>query len=147
MPALLGGDIRCPIARSLEVLGDRWSLMIVRDALLGRTRFSEFRESLGVPRDILTSRLATLVDGGVFDRVSYRADGERSRDEYVLSDAGRELMTVLGALGEWGDRHRPIEQRTLIHFVEETTGANVEPRFVTADGRVLEPAQVVATTR
>lgn len=141
MPSLLGGDIRCPIARSLEVLGDRWTLMIVRDALLGATRFSQFRDSLGIPRDVLTARLQTLVEGGVLERSAYRAEGGRTREEYLLTDAGRDLAVVVGALGAWGDRHRGIDERTLVSFVDPT-GEPVEVHFTDAGGRVLPTAEV-----
>ena len=142
MPRILGGDIRCPIARSLDVLGDRWTLMIVRDAMAGKTRFSEFRESLGIPRDVLTARLETLVDGGALERRSYRADGSRAREEYVLTTAGRELIVVLGALGQWADRNRPAPERSLISFVDDA-GDPVGVRLATAGGRVLTPDEVV----
>ena len=143
MPGILGGDIRCPIARSLDVLGDRWTLMIVRDAIAGSIRFSQFHASLGVPRDVLTARLATLVEGGVFEKRAYRAPGERPRDEYVLTDAGQELSIILRALGQWGERNRPIEQKSSLAFVEEATGEPVGVTFATASGRVLDPDAVV----
>ncbi|WP_420368575.1 winged helix-turn-helix transcriptional regulator [Curtobacterium sp. L1-20] len=126
MLGILGGDERCPIARSLDVLGEKWTLMIVRDALAGSTRFSQFRESLGVPREVLTARLASLVEGGVFARTSYKPDGGRVRDEYVLTDAGRDLSLVLLALGGWADRHRPSELTSDLRFVDRETGGAVE---------------------
>ena len=137
------GSARCPIARSLDVIGDRWTLLIVRDALAGRARFSEFRESLGIPRDVLTSRLETLVSGGVLESRSYRAQGSRSRDEYVLTDAGRDLIVVLGALGGWGTRHRPHDEKPLVSFTDGS-GTLVEPRFVGAAGP-LSTSEVFAT--
>ncbi len=97
----------CSIARSLEVLGEKWSLLVIREALAGVTRFAEFRAGLGVAPDILTARLGTLVDAGVLERVPYREPGSRQRHEYRLTDAGRELKVVLGALQQWGDTHRP----------------------------------------
>ncbi len=143
MPGILGGDIRCPIARSLDVLGDRWTFMIVRDALAGSTRFGQFHASLGVPRDVLTTRLATLVEGGVFEKRSYRAPGERPRDEYILTDAGHELSIILRALGQWGERNRPIAQKSSLAFVEEATGEPVDVSFTTTSDRVLDLDAVV----
>ena len=143
MPGILGGDIRCPIARSLDVLGDRWTFMIIRDALAGSTRFGEFHASLGVPRDVLTARLATLVEGGGFEKRAYQAPGERPRDEYVLTDAGQELSIILRALGQWGERNRPIPERPTLAFVEEATGEPVTVNFTTASGRVLDRDAVV----
>lgn len=138
---VLGGDPSCPIARSLDVLGERWTLLVLREAFRGRSRFSEFL-ALGVPRDILTARLATLVDAGVLERRPYKAQGARTRDEYVLTDAGRDVAPVLGALGEWGHRHRPIDEPPLVRFVETDTGERASVRFVVGD-RVLEQRDVV----
>lgn len=126
MLGILGGDERCPIARSLDVLGEKWTLMIVRDALAGSTRFSQFQQSLGIPREVLTARLGSLVEGGVLERTSYKPDGGRAREEYVLTAAGRDLSLVLLALGGWADRHRPSERTTDLRFVDAETGEPVE---------------------
>ncbi|GAA3552955.1 helix-turn-helix domain-containing protein [Microlunatus spumicola] len=119
MLGILGGDERCPIARGLDVLGEKWTLMVVRDALLGSTRFSQFQQSLGIPREVLTARLASLVEGGVLERSSYKPEGGRARDEYRLTEAGRDLAVVLLALGGWADRHRPSELRSDLAFVDD----------------------------
>jgi DNA-binding HxlR family transcriptional regulator len=97
----------CSIARSLEVLGEKWTLLVIREAHAGVTRFADFRDGLGIAPDILTSRLGTLVDAGVLERVPYQEPGSRQRHEYHLTAAGRELKVVLGALQQWGDTHRP----------------------------------------
>ena len=126
------GSLRCPIARTLDVLGDRWTLLIVRDAIAGSTKFTQFRESLGMPRDVLAARLETLVAGGVLERRPVAREGERARDEYFVTDAGRELMVVLGALGDWGMRNRPWDEPPLVTFTD-AAGAPVAPRFVAGD--------------
>lgn len=131
MLGILGGDERCPIARSLDVLGEKWTLMIVRDAVGGSTRFSQFQQSLGIPREVLTARLASLVDGGVLERTTYKPEGARAREEYVLTDAGRDLSLVLLALGGWADRHRPSERASDLRFVDAETGELVEAVAVT----------------
>lgn len=97
----------CSIARCLDVIGERWSLLVVREAFVGRTRFAEFRAALGVAPDVLTARLARLVEGGVLERRPYQEPGSRVRYEYHLTPAGWELRLVLGALQQWGDDHRP----------------------------------------
>ncbi|WIE78260.1 helix-turn-helix domain-containing protein [Curtobacterium sp. MCSS17_016] len=150
MLGILGGDERCPIARSLDVLGEKWTLMIVRDAVDGSTRFSQFQQSLGIPREVLTARLASLVDGGVLERTTYKPEGARAREEYVLTDAGRDLSLVLLALGGWADRHRPSERASDLRFVDAETGEAVEAAAVTVDAQeriptarlraVMEPA-------
>lgn len=100
-------DTTCSIARSLGVLGERWTMLILRDALLGSTRFAEFQRSLGIAPDVLTDRLNTLVDHGVMTRVPYQEPSARSRFEYHLTPAGRELQLVLTALQQWGDTYLP----------------------------------------
>lgn len=100
-------DTTCSIARSLGVLGERWTMLILRDALLGSTRFAEFQRSLGIAPDVLTDRLNTLVEYGVMTRVPYQEPSARSRFEYHLTPAGRELQLVLTALQQWGDEHLP----------------------------------------
>jgi DNA-binding HxlR family transcriptional regulator len=96
-------DQVCSIARSLEVLGERWTLLIVRDALLGIRRFDDFQHSLGVARNVLTDRLGRLVEAGILERVPYQ---ERPlRHEYRLSPMGRELVVPVIGLMHWGDRH------------------------------------------
>jgi DNA-binding HxlR family transcriptional regulator len=131
MLGILGGDERCPIARSLDVLGEKWTLMIVRDALAGSTRFSQFQQNLGIPREVLTARLGSLVEGGVLERTSYKPDGGRAREEYVLTAAGRDLSLVLLALGGWADRHRPSERTSDLRFVDAETGDPVEAAALT----------------
>lgn len=139
MLGILGGDERCPIARSLDVLGEKWTLMIVRDAVGGSTRFSQFQQGLGIPREVLTARLASLVDGGVLERTTYKPEGARAREEYVLTDAGRDLSLVLLALGGWADRHRPSERASDLRFVDAETGEAVEAAAVTVDAQERVP--------
>src|ERR1041384_7055333 len=97
----------CSIARSLEVLGERWTFLVVREAMSGTTRFADFRATLGVAPDILTNRLNTLVEAGGLGRGASQEEGKRVRHEYHLTEAGAELQVVLGALQQWGDEHRP----------------------------------------
>ncbi|MCE7004129.1 helix-turn-helix transcriptional regulator [Kibdelosporangium philippinense] len=95
----------CSIARTLEVVGERWSLLIVRDALQGKRRFDEFQQSLGVARNILSDRLNKLVADGILDRVEYQQ--HPARYEYVLTERGRDLRPVLITMLNWGDHHAP----------------------------------------
>jgi DNA-binding HxlR family transcriptional regulator len=100
-------DSRCSIARTLGVLGERWTFLILREAFLGVTRFAEFRVRLGIAPDVLSDRLSTLTDYGVLRREPYQEPGERSRYAYQLTEAGQELQVILGALQQWGDDHLP----------------------------------------
>src|SRR5271154_6819522 len=100
-------DSTCSIERSLGVLGERWTFLILREAFLGVTRFAEFRDRLGVAPDVLTDRLTTLVEYGVLEREPYQEPGARSGFASLLPPAGRELQVVLAALQRWGDKHVP----------------------------------------
>ncbi len=96
-------DQPCPIARSLSLLGDAWSLLILRDAHAGLTRFEDFRKSLGIAPTMLTGRLSSLTEGGLLQKRRY---SERPpRDEYVLTEAGRDFLPALFAIGAWGRKH------------------------------------------
>jgi DNA-binding HxlR family transcriptional regulator len=95
----------CSIARSLEVVGERWTLLILRDAVVGIERFEEFQDSLGIATNVLTNRLKLLCDEGVLERVP---DEQRpGRPKYVLTPKGAELAPALLVLMKWGDRHYP----------------------------------------
>ena len=98
-------DSLCPVARTVARVGDAWSLMILRDAFLGRTRFDAFRQSLGVAPNILTDRLGRLVEAGLLERRRY---SERPpRDDYVLTEMGRDFQPVVEAMKAFGDRRLP----------------------------------------
>jgi DNA-binding HxlR family transcriptional regulator len=100
-------DETCSISRSLEIVGERWTMLILRDALLGLSAFEEFRESLGIATNVLTARLKLLCGEGLLVRVH---DGEASqRSHYLLTEKGREMGPVLFALMKWGDRHYPTQ--------------------------------------
>ncbi|WP_165362679.1 MULTISPECIES: winged helix-turn-helix transcriptional regulator [Promicromonospora] len=135
-------NARCSVARSLEILGEKWALLIVREAFFGVTRFADFRAHLGVAPDVLTARLEKLVDGGVLERRPYRDQGQRQRDEYVLTEAGAALKTVLAAFVAWGDVHRPSGFGPSVVYVEETTEKPVRVAFLSDDGQELAPEQV-----
>jgi DNA-binding HxlR family transcriptional regulator len=120
----------CSIARSLEVVGDRWTLLIVRDLVLGLSRFDEFLGSLGVASNVLTDRLNRLVDEGIVERVRYRERPERF--EYRLTEKGRELGLVLLALMQWGDRH--ISEKPPRIARRRSDRSRVSVALVAADG-------------
>jgi DNA-binding HxlR family transcriptional regulator len=133
---------RCPIARSLEVLGEKWSLLIIRDVFQGKHRFAEIRDDLGVASDVLTARLATLVASGILERRAYREAGSRERYSYHLTPAGRDLEIVLAALAQWGEAHRPGAFGPVTLYRHAETAEPVAVAFVDTDGAPLDPAQV-----
>jgi DNA-binding HxlR family transcriptional regulator len=134
----------CPIARSLERVGEWWSILILRDAFKGVSRFDQFQKSLGIAPNMLTRRLNTLVDSGLLERRLYSE--KPPRHEYVLTDRGRDFRPVLWALVAWGNKHFPPEGRT-VAVVDAATGEQVEPVLVDGrSGRVLRgPEFKVAT--
>ena len=97
---------RCSVARTAAVLGDGWTVLVLRDLFHGIRRFDELAAHLGVARNVLTRRLAGLTAAGVVRRVPYREPGARTRHEYRLTAAGRDLLPVVLAMAAWGDRHR-----------------------------------------
>jgi DNA-binding HxlR family transcriptional regulator len=107
----------CSAARALEVLGDRWTMLVLREIFNGVRRFDDISQHIGVARDVLTRRLNALIDEGVVVRSPYQEPGSRTRYEYRLTPAGRDLRPVLLALMAWGDAHRAVEgvPMTVIH--------------------------------
>lgn len=136
-------DERCPVARATSVLGDRWTLLIVRDALLGVSRFEDFQARLGIARRVLSERLQMLVERGVLRKLRY---SERPpRDEYRLTAAGRELLPVILTLSRWADRHMPHQGGTLLAYRHLGCGEIVEPGVACpACGEALDTGNVRA---
>ena len=131
-------DTLCPVARTVDRVGDAWSLMILRDAFHGLTRFDQFQKSLGVAPNILTRRLAKLVEAGMLERRRYNA--RPPRDEYVLTAQGRDFWPVLVAMMAYGNRHFAREG-VASQLVDVQTGAPAEPVLAdAATGRRLDPA-------
>jgi DNA-binding HxlR family transcriptional regulator len=129
------GGMQCPIARSLEKVGEWWSILILRDAFQGLTRFDQFQKSLGIAPNMLTRRLNTLVDTGLLERRLY---SERPpRYEYVLTPKGRDFRQVLWALIAWGNKHFAPEGESVV-IVDAVTGERAEPVLVDKrSGRLL----------
>lgn len=123
-------SLQCSVARSLAVLGERWTILILREALLGTTRFADFQSRLGIGADMLTDRLSTLVDYGVMTKESYREPGQRARPEYLLTPAGRELHVLVAALQQWGDRHLPRPQGPTVKLSARRTNRPVHVAFI-----------------
>jgi len=98
----------CPVARALSVIGDRWTMLIVRDCFLGKSRFEEFQKSLGITRHILSDRLRRLVDLGVLERNAYSQ--KPLRYAYSLTGKGRDFAPALIGLKDWGKKHMPIRK-------------------------------------
>jgi DNA-binding HxlR family transcriptional regulator len=133
------GAETCPVARTLDVVGDRWSMLIVRDAFDGATRFSDFQRRLGMARNILADRLRTLVEHGIL-ALRPAADGSVYQ-EYVLTEKGADLFTVIVALRQFGERHLFAAGEARSELVDMVSGrplAALQPMSV--DGQVVNAA-------
>ena len=117
----------CPIARSLERVGEWWSILILRDAFLGATRFEQFQKKLDIAPNTLTRRLNTLVEAGLLERHQYSQ--RPPRHEYLLTEAGRDFRPVLWALLAWGNKHFAPEGASVV-VVDKETGAVADPMLV-----------------
>ena len=143
MPIAKLRDSSCSVARSLSVLGERWTLLIVREALSGTTRFESFRENLGVAADVLSERLNTLVECGVLRRDAYQEAGRRTQYEYSLTKTGLELHVVVGALQQWGDQNLPRPEGPSVVRQLKTASTPVRVAFVDESGREVAEGDVV----
>jgi DNA-binding HxlR family transcriptional regulator len=129
------GNMQCPAARGLDRVGEWWSILILRDALHGLSRFDEFQESLGIAPNMLTRRLSSLVEGGLLSR--HRYSERPPRYEYRLTDRGRDFRSVFLALLAWGNRHFTPDGKSVL-IADKKTGAVVDPVLVDrATGREL----------
>lgn len=131
------GNMQCPIARSLERVGEWWSILILRDAFQGLTQFDQFQKSLGIAPNMLSRRLATLVESGLLERRRY---SERPpRDEYVLTERGQDFRPVLWALLTWGNKHFAPEGPSVV-VVDAATGQPADPVLVDrVSGKEMSP--------
>jgi DNA-binding HxlR family transcriptional regulator len=120
-------DQPCLIARSLALVGDAWSMLIMRDAHAGLARFDDFRKSLGIAPTMLTARLSSLTEEGLLMKRRY--SDRPPRYEYMLTEAGRDFLPVLFAIGAWGNKHRGGGEVT--RFFDAETGTEIDP--VTVD--------------
>ena len=130
----------CPVARSVDSIGDRWSLLIIRDAFDGVRRFSDFQRSLGMARNILSDRLRKLVEAGVLE-LQMASDGS-SYQEYVLTSKGKRLFPVVVALRQWGEQHLFAKGESHSVLLDKHTGKPVPHMSPQAgDGGVLTAEQ------
>lgn len=136
----------CPVARSLDVIGDWWSLLIIRNAMVGTRRFNAFQKSLGIAKNILAVRLRALVANGILDVVPAPDGGPHQ--EYVLTAKGRGLFPVMVALRQWGQQHLFEGQATKDLLVDRMTGQPVRPlELRAADGRLLHLDDILLRQR
>ena len=136
------------MALAADVIGDRWTLLILREAFYGVSRYDDMRADLGAPRSMLSDRLARMVENGLLARRAYREPGDRERHAYVLTDAGRALALTFVALTQWGERW-VIGRPAPVKLVDRTTGKALRATLVDRDGTEADiaSAKLVKRTR
>jgi DNA-binding HxlR family transcriptional regulator len=137
----------CNLASAIEVVGDRWTLLILRAALYGVRRFDDFQAELKCPRTVLSGRLRSLVDAGLLVKRPYKAPGKRARPEYLLSAMGLSLRPILIGLTQWGDAWLAAGETPPISFTKAGTKSAIRAAFVDADGREVRPDQIRTVIR
>ena len=143
-PALDWSIDTCTISRAMEILGERWTVVVLREVFNGVRRFADMRERTGIPRQVLTNRLASLVESGVLRREPYREPGARVRHEYRLTVKGLDLYPVLTAVKAWGDKYLAEPEGPPLEFAHRGCGAEIHAELHCADGHhVAEHRDVV----
>ncbi|MFV0524133.1 MAG: winged helix-turn-helix transcriptional regulator [Acidimicrobiales bacterium] len=135
--------VPCPVSSTLDLVGDRWSLLIVRDVMNGVRRFDGLTKRLGIGRATLSARLRQLVDDGILETADYLDRRGRTRSEYRLTDRGWALRHVVVALRDWGDAHVIGEGNELLHLVDRTSGRPVRLAFVDDTGSEVDDRDVM----
>jgi DNA-binding HxlR family transcriptional regulator len=131
---------QCSIEKTMSALGTKSAMLIMREAYYGTTRFDDFAHRVGITKAAAAARLSELVDLGLMTRQPYREPGQRTRDEYVLTDAGIDFMPVVWAMFEWGRRHLPGHNRLRLTHVDCGADATVEIRC--AEGHPVPPDEL-----
>jgi DNA-binding HxlR family transcriptional regulator len=132
----------CTLGRAMDVLGEKWTIVVLREVFLGIRRFEDLRVRTGIPRQVLTNRLAALVGHGLLRRSPYQAPGVRARDEYRLTDKGLDLYPALVALLSWGDRYLGDPDGPALVVTHRDCGAAVHVELRCEHGHVLRPREV-----
>lgn len=130
----------CSIGRSLDLLGEKWTFLIVREAWYGVGRFADLERKLGCARNLLADRLRMLVAEGILTTEPYREPGARTRQRYLLTDKGKELLPVLVALREWGDRHLAGPEGPPVHLDHKDCGGRVSLQLRCSEDHLVEGA-------
>jgi DNA-binding HxlR family transcriptional regulator len=136
----------CSIARTLEIVGEKWTLLILRETLYGVTRFADFLNVLDCPRNLLAERLRMLVERGILAVKPYKEPGERARNHYVLTDKGGRLMPVIIGLLDWGDKYLADPAGPAVHVVHRECKHHVRLEMICDDGHRIQSASDLKLT-
>ena len=143
-PALAFSTDNCQVGRALSVFGDRQTMVVIREVFNGVRRFDDMQKHSGVNRQVLSNRLAHLVDEGILRREPYRPEGARVRHEYRLTQKGLDLYPVLTALSEWGTRYAADPEGPAVEMAHRECGARVHAALVCEDGHRIDELREVA---
>lgn len=134
----------CSVQRALDVIGDKWTIQVIREAFHGVRRFDQMRDHIGVSDSVLSSRLRKLVDEAILETAEYRQAGARRRKEYRLTASGRALYPVIIALLSWGDTHRPDPAGPAIEVAHADCGGAIDVELRCSHGhRLTSPREAV----
>lgn len=137
-------EMNCSLAQTLDIVGERWTLLVLRDAFFGARKFSQFQANLGIARNILTARLARLVDEGIFEKTALTQGGHA---DYRLTNKGLALQPILLSMTHWGDEFKANPQGIRLTFVERETGLPIRPMSaISQEGRTLLPREIKAVS-
>jgi DNA-binding HxlR family transcriptional regulator len=139
--------VDCSIARSVDLLGERWTMLVLREAFSGVRRFDDIQQNTGAPRQVLSARLAHLVDNGLLRRVPYQDPGQRQRHEYRLTRKGLDLYPVLVGLLQWGDKYLADDRGPTVVLAHAGCDAEVHVGLVCAEGHEVPSAREVRPRR
>ncbi|MFJ9713224.1 winged helix-turn-helix transcriptional regulator [Streptomyces sp. NPDC101234] len=128
----------CSIARTLEIVGEKWTILILREVWYGSSRFSEFERVLGCPRNLLATRLRMLVEEGILDTEMYKEPGSRSRPKYVITPKGMDLVPAVMGLMQWGDRYCAAPEGPPVLVRHRDCGAHVDVQMRCEDGHSVQ---------
>lgn len=134
----------CQVGRAMQILGERWTFVVLREIFNGIRRFDDIRRHTGIPRQVLSNRLGTLVDQGILRREPYQPPGSRVRHEYRLTPKGFDLYPVLVAVADWGERYLADPEGAPVEFAHRECGHKVHTVIECADGHRVEDPRAVA---
>ncbi|WP_232838182.1 winged helix-turn-helix transcriptional regulator [Streptomyces geranii] len=141
-PRLDRDTSNCSIARTLEIVGEKWTILILREVWYGSSRFGDFERVLGCPRNLLSARLRMLVEEGILATETYKEPGSRSRPKYVITPKGMDLVPAVMGLLQWGDRYRADPEGPAMLTRHRGCGAHVDAQIYCADGHAVEAEDI-----
>ena len=142
-PALQYSADNCTVGRTMAILGERWTFVVIREVFNGIRRFDDMRRHTSIPRQVLTNRLGVLVDHGILRKEPYQAPGERARREYRLTPKGLDLYPALVAIAQWGDRYLADPEGPPVAFRHRDCGSAVTVTPVCADGHEIDDVRSI----